>query len=65
MDVGGDWSKLSLSNVPHIANYTATVLIMISYTVNGERFTGLNFHIFHDFQEYHESVSVNIYLSFV
>ena len=28
--------------------------------VNGERFAGLNFHIFHSFQEYHVSFSVNI-----
>ena len=27
-----------------------------------ERFTGLNFHVFHGFQEYCESFSVNIYL---
>ena len=31
-------------------------------TVNGERFTGLNFRVFHGFQEYRESFSVNIYL---
>ena len=29
-------------------------------TVNRERFAGLNFLIFHGFQEYHESFSVNI-----
>ena len=29
-------------------------------TVNGERFTGLNFRVFHSFQEYRESFSVNI-----
>ena len=30
------------------------------YTVNGERFAGLNFHVFHGFQEYRGSFSVNI-----
>ena len=29
-------------------------------TTNRERFAGLNFHVFRDFQEYHESFSVNI-----
>ena len=29
-------------------------------TINGERFTGLNFHVFHGFQEYRESFSMNI-----
>ena len=29
-------------------------------TVNGERFTGLNFHVFRGFQEYCKSFSVNI-----
>ena len=30
-------------------------------TVNGERFTGLNFRIFYGFQEYCESFSVTIH----
>ena len=30
------------------------------YTVNGERFAGLNFHGFRGCQEYHESFSINI-----
>ena len=30
------------------------------YTVNGERFAGLNFHGFHGFGEYCESFSMNI-----
>ena len=29
-------------------------------TLNGERFAVLNFRVFHSFQEYHESFSVNI-----
>ena len=29
-------------------------------TVNGERFAGLNFHVFRSFQEYHERFSMNI-----
>ena len=32
-------------------------------TVNRARSTGLNCHIFHNFQEYHESFSVNIRVS--
>ena len=28
--------------------------------LNGERFAGLNFCVFHSFQEYHESFSVSI-----
>ena len=31
-------------------------------SVNMERFAGLNFHIFHGFQEYHKTFFVNIYL---
>ena len=30
------------------------------HTVSGERFAGLNFCVFHSFQEYHESFSMNI-----
>ena len=30
------------------------------HTVNKERFAGLNFHVFHSFQEYCESFSVNL-----
>ena len=33
------------------------------YTINGERFAGLNFPVFRCFQEYHESFSMNIYLA--
>ena len=29
------------------------------HTVNGERFTGLNFHVSHGFLEYRESFSMN------
>ena len=35
-------------------------LVLSSCTVNGERFTGLNCRVFHGFQEYRESFSVNI-----
>ena len=31
-------------------------------TVNGERFTGLNFRGFHGFQEHRESFPVNVYM---
>ena len=31
-------------------------------TINRERFTGLNFHVFRSFQEHHESFPMNIYL---
>ena len=31
-------------------------------TVNGERFAGLNFFVFHSFQECHKTFSVNTYL---
>ena len=33
-----------------------------SYTVNGERFAGLNFCVYCSFQEYCESFFVNIYI---
>ena len=36
------------------------VYVFCCYTVNGERCTGLNFHVFHGFPEYHEGFSVNI-----
>ena len=49
------------------AIYTSFVLDIINvmmnlkqYTVNGERFAGLNFRVFHDFQEYRQSFSVNL-----
>ena len=32
------------------------------HTVNGERFAGLNFHIFCSFQEYRKSFSMDIWL---
>ena len=32
------------------------------YTVNGERFAGLNFHVFRGFQDHRESFPVTIYL---
>ena len=35
----------------------------IEITVNVERFAGLNFHVFHDFQDYYKSFSVNISIS--
>ena len=34
--------------------------VMEQYTVNMERFTGLNFCILHGFQEYRESFPINI-----
>ena len=37
--------------------YIATQL---QYTVNRERFAGLNFCVFHGFQEHHESFPMNI-----
>ena len=35
-------------------------MIKLVYATNGERFAGLNFHIFHSFQEHCESFPVNI-----
>ena len=34
--------------------------VLLEHTVNGERFAGPNFHIFHGFLEYRESFSMNI-----
>ena len=36
------------------------VLCCFCYTVNKERFAGLNFSVFRSFHKYHESFSVNI-----
>ena len=36
------------------------VAMCVSTTVNGGRFAGLNFCVFHGFQEYRESFSVNV-----
>ena len=35
------------------------------FTVNGERFTGLNLRVCYDFQEYRESFPMNICTSFI
>ena len=36
------------------------VIKLSQYTVDGERFAGLNFHVFYGFPGYRKSVSVNI-----
>ena len=36
------------------------VILQQRYTVNVERFAGLNFQAFHGFQEYRESFSMNM-----
>ena len=50
--------------------YTISLLYVIQEdiqknTVNEERYTGLNFHVFHSSQEYHGSFSVNICLYYI
>ena len=49
----------------YIASYiqiktTQSLLFIMIATVNRERFSGLSFHIFHGFQEYRESFSMNV-----
>ena len=59
---------LKMHNSVIFFEYASLILIMIPisllkvkfcYTANGERFPGLNFHVFYSFQECRESVSMN------
>ena len=36
-------------------------MLFQEHTINGERFAGLNFRVFHGFQEHRESFTVNIH----
>ena len=45
----------------HTNNKAAWKSEVLVSTVNGERFAGLNFRIFHGFQEHRESFPVNVY----
>ena len=54
-----------LLNIAFLSIYQYRAAAWIKYTVNGERFAGLNFCIFHGFQEYRKSFSVNISAFFI
>ena len=49
------------TNIPNISLIRKTRKATVETTVNGERFTGLNFRVFCGFQEHRESFPMNIY----
>ena len=64
MSLSSPWTCLQIktSNSDASGHVACTYIVLkVVYTVNGERFTGLNFHVFHGFQEHRESFPVNIY----
>ena len=57
-----DWLHLPTDkeNIHTLMITQSAVHCKWQYTVNREGFAGLNFCVFHNFQEYHESFSMNI-----